>query len=91
MTKKEFLEMEAFKALPDDAEIVFNTSRHPEARVPLTEKRCWYEKCCTNIGFIKNAPVNIRDQIKPQYGCFFIINAMPSDYLENVYHMTFEL
>jgi hypothetical protein len=32
MTKKELLENEAFAALPDDTEIVFNTSKHIGAR-----------------------------------------------------------
>lgn len=91
MTKKEFLELEAFAALPDDAEIVFNTSKRPEARVPLTITRCWYEKRCTNMDYIQNAPKNIREQIKPKYGHFFIIDAMPIDYMKYRSGITFDL
>lgn len=91
MTKKELLESEGFKALPDDAEIVFKTSKHPEAWTPLTAQQCWFERRCTNIDYIRKAPINVRDRITPKYKCFFIINAMPFDYMENKLHMTFDL
>lgn len=91
MTKKEFLKLEAFAALPDDAEIVFNTSKHPEAREPFTTMSCWYEERCTNMYYIQNAPENIREQIEPKYVHFFIIDAMPRDYMKNRFGMTFDL
>ena len=91
MTKKELLENEAFAALPDDTEIVFNTSKNIEARVPLTFNECYYEKRCTNLEEINNAPVNIREHIKAKYGCFFVINAMPISYMRDKLNMTFDL
>ena len=91
MTKKELLENETFAALPDDTEIVLNTSKHIEARVPLTFNDCYYEKRCTNMDYIQNAPKNIKDRIKPKYGCFFVINAMPIDFMRDKLNMTFDL
>lgn len=91
MTKKELLENETFAALPYDTEIVFNTSKHIEARVPLTFNDCYYEKRCTNMDYIQNAPANIREHIKPKYGCFFVINATPIDYMRDKLNITFDL
>ena len=91
MTKKELLENESFKALPDDAEIVFNNNKDRRMCVPLIPQHCWYEKRCTNLDYIQNAPKNIREQIKPKYGYFFIIDAMPIDYMKNRLGITFDL
>ena len=91
MTKKELLENETFAALPDDTEIVFNTSKHIEARVPLTFNECYYEKRCTNLEAIQSAPQEIRKRIKQKYECFFVIDAMPFDYMKDKLNMTFDL
>ena len=91
MTKKEFLELEAFKALPDDAEIVFKTSKDIRACVPLTANDVWYEKRCTNKEYIESASPGIRDRIQPRYGCFLVLDAMPFYYMEKELNMTFEL
>ena len=91
MTKKELLEMEAFKALPDDAEIIFNTSKHHAKRVPLTTKHVWYEKRCVNIDEIQKEPWHIKNNIKPKYKCFFIIDAMPIDFMKKKLNITFDL
>lgn len=91
MTKKELLEMEAFKVLPDDAEIIFNTSEKHSARVPLTDEMCWYERRCTNLDDIQKAPKGIRGSIKQKYGCFLVIDAMPIGYMRDKLHITFDL
>ena len=88
MTKRELLENEVFKSLPDDAKIIFKTNEHREMCVPLIPPHCWYEKRCTNLEIIENAPPG--ERIKPKYECFFIIDAMPFDYMKNKLHMTFE-
>lgn len=91
MTKKELLENEAFKALPDDSQIIFKTSEHRQMCVPLIQQHCWYEKRCTNLDVIQNTPPEISERIKPKYECYFIIDAMPFDYMKNKLNMTFEL
>lgn len=91
MTKKELLEDESFKALPDDAEIVFNNNEDRRMCVPLIPQHFWYEKRCMNIEYIQNAPDNIRDNIKPKYKCFFVIDGMPFDYMKHKLNMTFDL
>ena len=91
MTKKELLEMEAFKALPDDAQIVFKTSKDIRACAPLTHNDVWYERRCTNIEYIQSAPPGIKERIKPNIDNFLIIDAMPFYYMEKELNMTFEL
>lgn len=91
MTKKDLLSLEAFAELPDDAEIVFNTSKQPEIRVPLTTMRCWYERRCTNLEYINKAPESIRGKITPKYKSFFVINAFPDDYLKKELNITIDL
>lgn len=91
MTKKELLENEAFKALPDDSQIIFKTSEHRQICEPLTPEHCWYEKRCTNLEVILSAPPEISERIKQKYECFFIIDAMPFDYMAHKLNMTFEL
>ena len=59
--------------------------------VTLTFNECYYEKRCTNLEEINNAPVNIREHIKAKYGCFFVINAMPIGYMRDKLNITFDL
>ena len=91
MTKKELLEDETFKALPDDTQIIFKTSEHRQMCEPLTHEHCWYEKRCTNLEVIQNAPLEISERIKPKYECFLVIDAIPFDYMKNKLNMTFDL
>lgn len=91
MTKKELLENETFKALPDDTQIIFKTCEHRQMCEPMTAEHCWYEKRCTNLEVIRSAPPEISERIKQKYECFFIIDAMPFDYMKNKLNMTFDL
>ena len=89
MTKKELLESEAFMALPDNGEIVFRTSQDIRHCLPLTSNKMWVEKRITNMDFIEHAPVEIRDEIKREYGIFLVIDALPHEFMKNEYGLTF--
>ena len=88
MTKKELLELEAFKNMPDDTEIVFHTSNIVEQCVPLESRNCYYISQCVNSEYISRCPEWTHPE--PKYHAAFVIDAMPLDYMERKYNMTFK-
>ena len=87
MTKKELLELEAFKNMPDDTEIVFHTRDEVRLCIPLTPHDCYYIKQVTAVEK-PNGP--FREFQEPEIHSAFVIDAMPRDYMERKYNMTFK-
>ena len=88
MTKKELLELEAFKNMPDDTEIVFHTSNNVTECIPLISRNCYYIKQVTNMegAFVGS----FREFQEPVIHSAFVIDAMPRDYMERKYNLTFK-
>ena len=85
MTKKELLELEAFKCMPDDTEIVFHTSNEVDRCVPLTPRICYY----INQAVVRSTHWSLREMPECKFHSAFVIDAMPRDYLERQHNMTF--
>lgn len=85
MTKKELLDSQAFKAMPDDAEIVFNTSSRVDLCKRLRLDQMTLIQQVVNVDDFKDIPLNIRGSyvFRPQYATALVIEAVPYDYLEH--------
>ena len=82
MTKKELIESEYFKELPDDAEIVFATDELVNRCVPLNALNISIVSQCVNIP--KEGDVLFR----PEYKTALLIDAIPYWYLKEGYGIT---
>lgn len=76
MTKKELLENDLFKSLPDDTEIVFGTNNDLWQCIPLN---------ALNISVIKQC---LKEPWGNMYKTALVIDAIPYWYLKEKYHIT---
>lgn len=90
MTKKELLENDLFKSLPDDAEIVFGTNNDLWKCIPLNALNISVIKQCLKEPFGEDMPKSMRDHFafSPQYKNALVIDAIPYWYLKEMYHIT---
>lgn len=91
MTKKELLELEVFKELPEDAEILFRTSKELPMCEPVTSKHLFLTRECTNIDAVMRVPFYVKQRPVAKYKTALIIDAMPFDYMKGKFNMTFDL
>ena len=91
MTKKDLLENDLFKSLPDDTEIVFGTNKDLRRCVPMNALNISVMQQCINNDSWKDIPLNVRDNytFTPQYKTALVIDAAPYWYLQEAYHITF--
>lgn len=82
MTKKELIESEYFKELPDDAEIVFATDGHIDRCVPLNALNISVVRQCVNV------PEDGGVVFKPKYKNALVIDGIPYWYLKERYCIT---
>ena len=82
MTKKELIECEYFKELPDDAEIVFATDGRIDRCVSLNALNISIVRQCLNI------PKEGGVVFSPKYKTALVIDAIPYWYLKERYEVT---
>lgn len=86
MTKKELLENDAFKSLPDDAEIVFATDKNLKYCIRLNELNLSAIRQCVNFKDIQESVLNA---VKPKYMTALVIDAIPYWLLKEKYNIHF--
>ena len=85
MTKRELLENEVFKALPDDAEIVFATGNKLRQCVALNPLNISLVRERVNEDRMKDLPPDVREHFNPEYKCALVLDAIPYWFLKERY------
>jgi len=90
MTKKELIESEWFKKIPDDAEIVFRTNEKANMchKLKLEHLSIWRQ--CVNVEEIPDGHGFYKFR-NPQYMTAVVIEGMPFEYMEDMFNMHFEI